>query len=473
MSLRNTIIVIVLLAVVGGYALIIGLGSRPIPPPTLLKFDAQAVTALDLKYPGREVLLKRERGGGWRIVKPIEAKADGATVRTLIDSIAGCEIKETLEEHPADVAPFGLKDPRAILTVTVKGKGALPAIEIGKKTPIGDSAYARVSGRPAVVLVADSFSADAIKTANDFRDRELMNFAVGQVQQFAIDHADGTTVELARDGDKWQILKPDRYDADPTTVQGALSALANLQIADFIVDNPTDLAEYGLDKPRFTITVYTGKQGVPQTLRFGKDQIGGRDGIYVQRAGDPSVFTIYKESLNNFDKSLNEFRDKTVFAFDSSAVGRVDVENAMEQYTLARASHGWTITWNGKTEPAKTPAVENFLDEIRFLKGTGIAADPMVDAAKFGMDKPRALIRVFDRKGQRIGEIKLSATTVASPAPNGGPMGNQELPYAASSASRAVYTIDSYDYSQINKTAFDFGFDSGKPQPSATPAKSK
>ena len=473
MSLRNTIIVLVLLAVVGGYALIVGLGSKPIPPPTLLKFDAQQVTALDLKYPDREVLLKRERDGGWRIVKPIEAKADGASVKTLIDSIADCQIKETLEQHPADVARFGLKDPRAILTLTVKGKGALPAIEIGNKTPVGDSAYAQVSGRPAVVLVAGSFSADAMKTANDFRDRELMNFAVGQVQQFAIDHAEGATLELARNGDKWQILKPDRYDADPTVVQGALSALANLQIADFIVDNPTNLAEYGLDKPRFTITIYTGKQGVPQTLKFGTDQIGGRDGIYVQRAGDPSVFTIYKESLNGFDKSLNEFRDKTVFAFEPSAVGRVDVENAMEQYTLARAPAGWTITWNGRTEPAKTPVVENFLDEIRFLKGTGIVADPMVNAAKFGMDKPRVLIRVFDRKGQRIGELKLSTTTIAAPGPNGGPMGNQEFPYAASSASRTLYTIDSYDYAQINKTAFDFGFNSGKPQPSATPAQSK
>lgn len=473
MLLRNTIIVVILLVIFGGYALIIGLGSKPIPPPTLLKFDPKDVTAIDLKYPGREVLLQLDRKGGWRIVKPIAAKADASAVKTLTDAIANCQLKETLEERPTDVAPFGLKDPRAVVTVTIKGKGALPPIELGKKTPIGYSAYARVGGKPAVVLVADAFSSEVIKTANDLRDRELMNFKVDQVQQFAIDHPGGAEVELARNGDVWQIVKPARYDADPTTVQSALGALAGLQVADFIVDNPTDLAEYGLDRPRFTITVYTGKDGESQTLKFGNDQIGGKDGIYVQRVGDPAVFTIYKESLNSFDKSLNEFRDKTVFAFQPSAVGRVDVENAMEQYTLTRAAKGWTITWNGKTEPAKTPAVENFLDQMRFLKGTAIAADPMVDASKFGMDKPRALIRVFDRKGQRIGELKLSTTTVTAPGPNGGPMGNQEFPYAASSANRAVYSIDSYDYAQINKTAFDFGFDRGKPQSKATPGQSK
>ncbi|HUY20689.1 MAG TPA: DUF4340 domain-containing protein [Candidatus Binataceae bacterium] len=473
MSLRNTIIVLILLIVVGGYALIIGLGSKPIPPPTLLKFKDKDVTAIELKYPDREVLLRRGADGGWQIEKPIEAKADRATVKTLINAIANCQLKETLEQKPADLAPFGLKNPRALVTVTIKGKGALPPIELGNKTPVGYSAYARVGDKPAVVLVAESFSADMMKTANDFRDRSLMNFKVDQVEQFAIDHHDGAELELSRTGDKWQILKPAPYQADPTIVLSALSALADLRVADFIVDNPTNLAEYGLDQPRFTITVYTGKHGESQELKFGKDEIGGKDGIYVQRAGNPAIFTIYKESLNAFDKSLNEFRDKTVLSFEPSKVGRVDVENAMERYTITRVAKGWTITWNGKTEPAKTAVVENFLDQIRFLKGTSIVADPMVDEAKFGMDQPRVLIRVFDRKGQQIGQLKLSTTLVASRGPNGGPKGNQEFPYAASSASRAVYAIDSYDYSQINKTVFDFGFDHGKPHSAATSTPSK
>jgi hypothetical protein len=473
MSFRNTIIVLVLLLIVGGYALVIGLFSRPVPPPTLVKFDAKDVTAIDLKYPGSEVMLERGKDGAWKLVKPLEARADPAAVKSLLDAIAACQIKETLEEKPADLAPFGLKTPRAIVTVTVKGKGALPAIELGKKTPVGYSDYVRVSDRPAVLLVNDSFSSDVIKTANDFRDRELLSFKVDQVQQFAIDRPGGQQLELARDGDNWRIVKPARYEADATTVQGALGALAELRVADFIVDKPDNLAEYGLDQPRFTITVYVGKHGESQTLRFGKDQVGGKDGIYVQRAGNPAVFTITKEALNGFDKSLNEFRDKTVFSFQPSEVGRVDVENTMEQYTLTRIDKGWTITWNRKTQPAKSATVENFLDEIRFLKGTSIAADPMVDASRFGMDQPRVLIRLFDRKGQRIGEVKLSNITVKAPAPGGGPEGNQEFPYAASSANRVVYGIDSYDYAQLNKTAFDFGFRSEQPEniPTAVPTK--
>jgi len=472
MSFRNTIIVLVLLIVVGGYALLIGLASKPVPPPTLVKFDSKDVTALDLKYPGREVALERGAGGGWRIVKPLEAKADPATVKTLIDAIAACQIKETLEEKPADLAPFGLKDPRAVVTVTVKGK-TLPSIELGKKTPVGYSDYVRVSDKPAVLLVNDSFSSDVIKTVNDFRDRELMSFKVDQVQQFTIDRPGGEQLELARDGDNWRIVKPSRYPADSTIVQSALGALAELRVADFIVDKPDNLAEYGLDKPRFTITVYTGKHGESQALRFGKDQVGGKDGIYVQLAGNPAIFTITKESLDGFDKSMNEFRDKTVLAFQPADVGRVDVENTMEQFTLTRIDKGWTITWNRKTQPAKSAAVENFLDEIRFLKGESIAADPMVDATRFGMDQPRVLVRLFDRKGQRMGELKLAEIMVKAPAPGGGPEGNQEFPYAASSASRAVYAVDSYAYAQLNKTAFDFGFRSDQPQniPTAVPTK--
>ncbi|MBF6569037.1 MAG: DUF4340 domain-containing protein [Candidatus Binataceae bacterium] len=467
MSFRNTAIVLVLLIIVGGYALIVGVGSKPVPPPTLVSFDPKDVTAIDLKYPDREILLARQKGGDWQIVKPLQAKADPAVINTLTEAISSCEIKDTVEQKPENLAPFGLKDPRATVIVTVKGKGALPAIEVGRKTPVGASAYAKVAGNPAVVLVNESFPSDVTKTANDFRDRQLLNFKVDQVQQFVIDHPGGATIDLTRDGDRWRIVKPQPYEADPTTVLSALSSLADLKAADFVVDNASNLAEYGLDHPRFTITVRTGKQGQSQELKFGNDMVGGRDGIYIQIAGQPSVFTITKESLNGFDKSVNELRDKTVLAFDPSAVGHVDVESALEQYTLARKGGGWDITWNGKTVPAKTAVVENFLDQLRFLKGNDIAADPMTDPNRFGMDQPRVLIRLFDRKGKQMGAIKLSELTLMSKSPGGAP-GNQSFDYAASTANRTLYSIDNDDYSQIDKTAYDFGVSN---QPTATPTK--
>ena len=59
MHLRNTIIVLILLAVLGGYSLIILLGSRPVPPATLLNLDSKHISGIDLRYPDSELELVR------------------------------------------------------------------------------------------------------------------------------------------------------------------------------------------------------------------------------------------------------------------------------------------------------------------------------------------------------------------------------------------------------------------------------
>ena len=59
MRLRNTIIVLILLLLVGGYSLIILLGSRPVPPPTLLNLEAKHISGIDLRYPNSELELVR------------------------------------------------------------------------------------------------------------------------------------------------------------------------------------------------------------------------------------------------------------------------------------------------------------------------------------------------------------------------------------------------------------------------------
>ena len=59
MRLRNTIIVLILLVVLGGYSLIILLGSRPVPPPTLFNIDSKHISGIDLRYPESELELVR------------------------------------------------------------------------------------------------------------------------------------------------------------------------------------------------------------------------------------------------------------------------------------------------------------------------------------------------------------------------------------------------------------------------------
>jgi len=282
---------------------------------------------------------------------------------------------------------------------------------------------------------------------------------------------EGPEIELDREGDKWKIVKPAQYAADPTQVRQVLTTLADAKVADFVSDAPADVTQYGLVKPHLTISVYNGK--TIESLLFGfKQKESGKDGVYVRRGERAAVYTVHQWLMSSIDKSVLELRDKTVLSFDPSKVETVKVESDGKQFTLKRAAGGkWDLAASGVTSPADAPVVERFLDQIRDLKGNSLVMDPMRSPEMFGMDRPQMIATLLDKDGKQVGQLKLSKIEVqpapGAEAPSAGPRTDY---YAASSASGALYSTDGFLFSQLNKSADQFRARSA-PAASATPKK--
>ncbi|HUA35383.1 MAG TPA: DUF4340 domain-containing protein [Candidatus Binataceae bacterium] len=457
MSFRNTIIALAVLIVIGGYALYVGKFSQPAEQTQkLMKIDSADIAKIDLKYPDREIQLERKKGGTWMITRPIGADADQTAANNLARAIADCQLVKTVDDKPADLAPFGLVNPNSTVTITTFDGKTLPGIEIGKTTPIGFNAYIKTTDKPAVMLTQAAFQSGMNKTLSELRDRDLMTFKAEDVQKLELIKDDGTTIEIDRNGDNWKIVKPAPYKADDTVVREAISELVNAKVADFITDTPSDVAKFGLEKPHATITVYL-KDGTQQSLLFGfKQTESGKDGIYVRRGERAPVYTVHEYVMSGVNRSLLDFRDKTVFAFDPAAVDSINVKETNEQFTIKRAPGGkWEITAGGKTSPGDVADVERFLDQIRDLKGNSIVADPMPSFMPFGMNAPAIDIALSGKDGRPLGEIKLSkisVTPTSAPAP-GEQAGPRTDYYATSSAGKAVYSVSDYYFTQLNRPA--------------------
>ncbi|MGH7224856.1 MAG: DUF4340 domain-containing protein, partial [Gemmataceae bacterium] len=186
MKLRNTIIVLVLLAIVGGYAFIIGNYSKPEGPKLALGVKAANMESIDLRSADRDLTIQREKGGDWLIVKPKRAAADKSECQNLANAIANCNVESTIDRHPKDLARFGLKNPQTTVTVTTFDKKPHPGIEVGKTTPIGFHAYIKLTDKPAVMLTSSAFPTGMNKTFNDLRSRVLMTFKPGDVNQLLL-----------------------------------------------------------------------------------------------------------------------------------------------------------------------------------------------------------------------------------------------------------------------------------------------
>ncbi len=458
MRIRNTVIALVVLAIVGGYAFITSYYSRPVPAEKLLGVKTDEIARIELKYPDRVIVVERPKSGAWRIVKPIGVDADQTTAENLARAIATANVTKTVEGNPADLAPFGLAKPAVVVTVTTFSGKTLPAIDVGKTTPIGFSAYVKRTDKPAIMLTSSAFPAGMNKTVDQLRNRTLMTFKVDDVTRFTIAKDDGSEVEVVRDGDKWKITKPGAYTADPTQVRQLLTSLLETKIADFINDAPASVSQYGLEKPHLTITVY-GKGGAQESLLFGfKQTEQGKDGIYVRRGEATPVYTVHEWVMGAVDKSARDLRDRTVFNFDPASVQSADLTVGTDKFSLVRTPGGkWNVVEGGSTAPADVPVVERFLDEIRDLKGVSIIADPMLSPKPFGLDAPRIVVTLLGKDSKPIGAVRFSKITLKPSASEPGEKAQAQIEYyAISTASKAVYSISDFSFSQFDKPAAVF-----------------
>jgi Domain of unknown function (DUF4340) len=476
MRLRNTIIVLVLFAIVGGYAFIVSHYSQTEATQKLIAVKQDDIAKIELKYSDRDIVLERDKGKPWRLVKPVGADADQAQANNLARAIAEGALVRTVDDKPADLAPFGLKPPTTTVTVTTFDHKPLASIKVGKATPIGFNTYVQLSNNPAVLLTEGAFSAGMNKTVNDLRVRDLMAFKIDDVQKLIIARDNGQSVEIDRDGDNWKIVKPAPSPADDTAVRLALGTLVNARASDFVADAPANVNQYGLEKPHLTATVVL-KNGEQQSMLFGfKQNEQGKSGIYVRRGERAPVYAVAEYVMTSLEKSPLDFRDKTVVKIDPEAVETVKVKNGDGEFTLKRAPVGkWDVIAGGKTSEGDIPVVERLLNQFRDLKAESIVADPMPSAQPFGLDNPALEITLTGKDGKELAMVKLAKISVKSTSPPipGEPPNRTEY-YATSGTSKAVYALSDFSFEQLNKPAALYmakAPEPPRPQAASSPAK--
>jgi hypothetical protein len=136
---------------------------------------------------------------------------------------------------------------------------------------------------------------------------------------------------------------------------------------------PDVLTKHGLDKPVITVNVGTGS--ATATLAFGKEE-GEGGAVYARDLSRPMVFTVDATLLTDLKKSVDEYRDKNVFAFRSYNLDRLRIVRGTNAYefikvkaTAANEPDKWQRTINGgAAADADTTKVEDLLTKLSNLR---------------------------------------------------------------------------------------------------------
>jgi hypothetical protein len=447
-SLRRILVLLVLVAALGTYLFVYELpqAEREGKKEKLLGVAQDAITGIALTYPDRALELTKT-DQGWRLVKPVEAPADDAAVKTMLTTLADAEVQKTLEQAPTDLAPFGLDKPTVTVRVSVKDGTPPPPVAVGKNTAIGGKTYVKKGDEAKLYLTTTALSFGLNKQPKDLRNKDLLVFQDDEVKQVEIKAADGATVTLVRkDKDAWTV-GPGDHPADPTEARSYLSSLRSTRAADFPDDTPADLAKYGLAAPRLTITVTTDKDA--KTLLIGGDSVpsgapqGTTKQIYAKRGDQPTVYAIGDWAFRSLAKNPSQFRDKTILGVESGRVKTIAIERKDgANVTLTRGDQGaWQIE-GGDATPAQADTVSRFLDDLRELRGSDIAAEPASDLARFGLDAPALRITLTDKDGQAMGALLASK--------------QGDKYYAMRAGTQTVFEARDYMYTRLDKQRSDF-----------------
>ena len=209
---------------------------------------------------------------------------------------------------------------------------------------------------------------------------------------------DGAVVTCQREGGTWAIAEPRKLAADQGTLSTVFNNLTTATVDEVVDPHPTDLKQFGLDPPAYSLEVSTDSNPPKFTLLLG-DETPTSGGIYAQVAGNPRVVTLASYLKSNFEKSLFDLRDRRALTLEADQLRKIEVDSKGKKYTLEKNPEGiWDLVLPPPVR-ADRFAVDGLISQLRGLTMQSIAAEEKKNQAAYGLGAPELRLQLTGPSG--------------------------------------------------------------------------
>jgi hypothetical protein len=393
--------------------------------PKLVDIPQTQVTKVSITHKGSPAVVLEKAGGQWKITSPESYGADQDTVNSLLSSLNPLNADKLVEDHPSEVAQFGLKDPSLTVAVTTTS-GRTTTILAGDDLPTGGSTYAELAGDSKVYTIPSYAKSGLDKSVNDLRDKRLLTFDSDKITRVDLT-AKGKTVEFGKNNqNEWQILEPKPMRADGLQVDELVRKLkgARMDLSVSAEDSKKAAAAFAGGIPVAEAKVTDA--GGTQTLTVKKDKAGD---YYAKSSVVVGVFKVTSDLGSGVDKTLDDFRNKKLFDFGFNEPNHIDIQDGPKSYSLQRNGEDWFQ--NGKK--VDNLSVQNLIDKLRDL-----TAARFVDS---GFGTPTIHINIVSNGGKKTEKAAFAAS-------GAGLIGQRE-------GETSLYSVDGKSMKDIEQAASD------------------
>ncbi|MBO0699478.1 MAG: DUF4340 domain-containing protein, partial [Zavarzinella sp.] len=381
-------------------------GSLALLPLQLWNGSPDGLTKVEVTRGTETPYTLTQAGGTWKVTAPFEAAADHGAVLPLAGALSAVRVEKYAAHKAANPAEYGFDKPseRIKFTLTerkVNKPGEEPKEEtrertliVGKEGPDGKGRYARLVGdtNPAVFVLADATAKDLDKPALDLLNKTLLTLTGSTVTKLELTGPDGP-LTLQKEGNEWKPVGA-TFPVDRPTVDSLLRILGNLTALKFAdYGDKVDWAKYGLDpnaKPQ-TVMVTVGTE--THKLELGKPVEGTPNDRYARIDGGKAVAVLPITVARDLSKGKLDLVERTIFKFDPIDLQAIRRTMNGQEFEASLAGTSWEVTKPTKI-PADQQGMEELGDRLGNLRAERVADVEGKDLAKYGLDKPTAVVKL-------------------------------------------------------------------------------
>jgi len=252
--------------------------AATLPKLAITEDDTKAIDKIVIsKAPGEDAGAGTEvelvkKGEDWRVSKPVDAAANSANVKSLLDNLKSLKVSELIDPSKSSYEKFKVGDNQGLHAVFTKGGTVVLDARFGENG--GRGQMTRIAGKDGVYGVKGYSSYLYDRELKGWRDTTLFKFEDTAATSVSIQNEHGTFA-FAKDKDTWSgkfkdakggALK-DIEKFDESKLKDMLRAYKSLNADSFAEPGKTP-ADLGLDKPSATLVI-TLNDGAKREVKVG------------------------------------------------------------------------------------------------------------------------------------------------------------------------------------------------------------